>query len=99
LDKEEKLKQLNTKIQLVSEDYVKYYSLNEKIKNISKIRNEVMNVTDKIVNYLEMIDILKRQISQKRSDLHTSTSIFSSNTQNFKEKIQGIDKNKYIIIF
>jgi len=66
------------------------------MKNITKIRNEVINVSERISNYTEMIETLKRLISQKRSDLHTSTSIFSSNTQNFKEKIHGIDKNKYI---
>lgn len=85
---------MNSKIISSSEAYAKYYSLNEKMKNIAKIRNDIVNASEKIANYTEMIETLKKLISQKRSDLHTSSSIFSSNTQNFKEKIQGIDKNK-----
>lgn len=64
------------------------------MKNIAKIRDDIINVSEKISNYTEMIETLKKLISHKRSDLHTSSGIFSSNTQNFKEKIQGIDKNK-----
>lgn len=64
------------------------------MKNIAKIRNEEIAISERITNYYELIDNFKKLISQKRSDLHTSTSIFSSNTQNFKEKIQTIDKNK-----
>jgi hypothetical protein len=64
------------------------------MKNIAKIRNEEISISERISNYYELIDNFKKLICQKRSDLHTSTSIFSSNTQNFKEKIQTIDKNK-----
>ena len=64
------------------------------MKNIAKIRNEEISISERISNYYELIDNFKKLIWQKRSDLHTSTSIFSSNTQNFKEKIQTIDKNK-----
>lgn len=94
LDKQEKLKILNAKLISVNESYRKYYSINERLSNITKMRNDIVNLSENISNSTEMIDILKKLISQKRSDLHTSSSILSSNTQNFKEKIQGIDKNK-----
>jgi len=64
------------------------------MKSIAKIRDEIINVSEKIASYSEMIETIKKLICEKRSDLHTSSGIFSSNMQNFKEKIQGIEKNK-----
>jgi hypothetical protein len=103
-DKSEKIKLLNSKLQIAKEAYSKYFTKYEKFENISRMRKQILQISEKIEVYENGIENLKKVISQKNSDIHISSSIFYLNRENYKDKMQNIDKNfkkieKYKIMY
>lgn len=92
-DKSEKIYSLNSQITIAHDAFKKYYKKYEMTINIDKMRKQIYGLQEKIMNYEISIDTLKKIISQKQSDLHISSSIFSINKENYKEKVQNVEKN------
>jgi hypothetical protein len=93
-DRTEQLNLLNEGLQNKVHDYQKYFTRYEKIANISEIRKKNFHLTEKIENLILNIELLKKIISQKRTDLQMSTSIYNFNRDSFNEKSSEIEKNK-----
>jgi hypothetical protein len=93
-DRFDKMKQLDTKIVLIKEDYQKYFTRYEKITNISNIRKKNFFLTEKIQNMESNIELMKKIIYQKKNDIQISASIYNFNKENYLNKQQDIDKNK-----
>jgi hypothetical protein len=92
-DKSEKINSLNSQLTIAHEAFKKYYKKYEMTINIDKMRKQIFALQEKIINYEVTIDSLKKIISQKQSDLHISSSIFYINKENYKEKVQNVEKN------
>lgn len=92
-NKIEKIQQLNNQLKIMQDAYLKYYNKYEKIINIGRMRKQIVHITEKIESFDNTINEIKKIISQKQSDLHISSSIYSLNRENYKENIKRIDKN------
>lgn len=104
VDKSEKIKILDSKLKVAQEKLEKCYKNYQMTFNINKMRNQIYSIQEKINNFESTIELLKKNISQKQSDLHISSSIFFINKENYKEKVQYIEKNykkieKYKIMY
>jgi hypothetical protein len=93
-DRFDKMKQLDSKIVSLKEDYQKYFTRYEKITNISNIRKKNFFLTEKIQNLESNIELMRKIIYQKKNDIQISTSIFNFNKENYIHKLQEIDKNR-----
>jgi hypothetical protein len=103
-DKTDKIKQLENQLQITNDALIKFYKKYKMMINIDKMRKQVVLLNEKINNNETTIDAIKKIISQKQSDLHISSSIFFLNRENYKDKIETIEKNykkieKYKIMY
>ncbi len=103
-DRFESMKILDDKITLIREDYQRYFTLYQKITNISNIRKKNFFLSEKIQSLESNIELMKKIIYQKKNDLQISASIYNFNKENYTNKQTDIDKNnkkleKYKIIF
>lgn len=85
---------LNEHLKLKAEIYQNCINRYEKMTNISNMRKLILDIGDKIFNYELAIDILKKTIKQKQSDLQISSRIYHLNNDNYKDKLIESEKNK-----
>jgi hypothetical protein len=103
-DKKEKIKLLNTKLNLTHEALKNCHKKFQITNNIDNMRKQIFNLQEKIIHYENTIQCIKNIINRKHLDLHISSSIFCLNRENYSEKIQSLDKSlkkveKYKIMY
>jgi hypothetical protein len=66
--------------------------------NIDRMRKEIFHIEDNVKNNLNLIEMLKKIISQKQNDIQLCTSILNMCKDNYKEKKNNVDLEKYIYL-
>lgn len=67
----------------------------EMMRNIDKMRKEIYYLEENINNNSNLIEILKKNIFQKQNDVQLCTSILNMCKDNYNEKKNNLESEKY----
>jgi flagellar biosynthesis chaperone FliJ len=66
----------------------------EMMRKIDKMRKEIFYIGENINNNTNLIEILKKTISQKQNDIQLCSSILNMCKDNYKEKKNNVELEK-----
>ena len=93
-NKESKEKAFYFQLQKTHEMLEKYTMNYEMMMNINKMKKESFYIEENIKNNQNLIEMLKKIISQKHNDIQLCSSILNMCKDNYKEKKNNVDLEK-----
>lgn len=65
------------------------------MRNIDKMRKEIFYIEENINNNTNLIEVLKKNIIQKQKDIQLCSSILGMCKDNYNEKKNNLESEKY----